>query len=78
MHRTATQRYGTLRREVQELLTEASAGAPITHEVIADLRKRWGDIDAESPIVPQKLHDAVALSLQRPAQSTAAGAWPAR
>ena len=72
LHRTATQRYGTLRREVQELITEVSGGGTITREVLTDLRKRWGEIDAESPIVPQKLHDAVAVSLQGPAERTAA------
>ena len=70
MHRTALQRYGTLRREVAELLTEANTDGTITHEIMTDLRKRWDEIDAESPIVPQKLHDAVSASLQAPAPRT--------
>ncbi len=72
LHLTATQRYGTLRRELQELITEVSAGGTIAREVMTDLRKRWGEIDAESPIVPQRLHDAVVVSLQGPADRIAA------
>ena len=32
---------------------------------ITDLRKRWDEVDADSPSVPQKLYDKVVASLQR-------------
>jgi hypothetical protein len=71
LHRTATQRYGTLRREVEELIADASTGSTITREIMTDVRKRWDEIDGDSPNVSQKLHDAVSASLQSPAQRTA-------
>ena len=77
LHRTATQRYGTLRREVEELIAEAGTGGTITHDMMADLRKRWDQIDADAPTVPQKLHDAVSASLAAPAQRSPAQERPA-
>ena len=70
LHRTASQRYGTLRREVEEVIAEATAGGTITREIVADLRKRWDEIDADAPNVPQKLYDTVSTSMQAPAQRT--------
>lgn len=73
LHRTATQRYGTLRREVEELIAEATSGdGKITPEIITDVRKRWDQIDADSPTVPQKIYDAVCASLKAPRQQTPA------
>jgi hypothetical protein len=65
LHRAAAQHYGPLRREVEELLAELGADATPTPEKIADVRKRWDEVDADSPSVPQKLYDAVVASLQR-------------
>jgi hypothetical protein len=72
LHRAAMQRYGTLRREVEELISEANTDGKITLDIMRDLRKRWDEIDGESPIVPQKLYDAVSASLQAPAPRIAA------
>lgn len=70
LHRVATQRYGTLRREVEELIAEGSTSGTVSHEIMTDLRKRWDQIDADSPTVPQKLHDVASVSLQAPAHHT--------
>lgn len=72
LHHAATQRYGTLRREVEELIAEAGTGGKVTHEMMTDLRKRWDEIDSDSPTVPQKVHDAVSASLQALAEHEAA------
>lgn len=63
-HRSAAQHYGPLRREVEEMLAEAGAGGTLSATKISDLRKRWDEVDADSPNVPQKLYDAVVASLQ--------------
>lgn len=66
-HRASAQHYGPLRREVEEMLAEAGAGGELSSARISDLRKRWDEIDADSPSVPQKLYDAVVATLKRPA-----------
>jgi len=63
LHRAAAQRYGPLRREVEELLAEVDPANPIAHQVVAGLRKRWDEIDADSPSVPQKIYDDALASL---------------
>lgn len=65
LHRSAAQHYGPLRREVEEMLAAAGAGAELSPAKISDLRKRWDEIDADAPSVPQELYDAVVASLQR-------------
>lgn len=65
LHRSAAQHYGPLRREVEEMLAAAGAGGELSPTKISDLRKRWDEIDADAPSVPQKLYDAVVASLQR-------------
>jgi len=65
LHRSAAQHYGPLRREVEEMLAEGGAGANLSQARITDLRKRWDEVDADSPSVPQKLYDKVVASLQR-------------
>ncbi len=69
-HRAAAQRYGPLRREVDELLADAALGGAITHDIVTDLRKRWDTVDADSPNIPQKLYDAVVASLPATAAPT--------
>ena len=65
LHRTATQRYGTLRREVEELIADATNnGGQISREIMTDLRKRWDEIDADAPTVPQKIFDSVCESMK--------------
>lgn len=63
LHRAAAQRYGPLRREVEEVLAEVGAGGTLPRERLTELRKRWDDIDSDSPTVPQGLYDSVVASL---------------
>ncbi len=73
LHRSAAQRYGPLRREVEEMIATSGAGGNVEPSRISDLRKRWDEIDADAPSVPQDLYDAVVASLQSghaPARTT--------
>jgi hypothetical protein len=47
------------------MLAEGGAGGNLSQTKITDLRKRWDEVDADSPSVPQKLYDKVVASLQR-------------
>lgn len=64
LHRSAAQRYGPLRREVEELIAVSGSGATIDPDRISALRKHWDEIDADAPSVPQDLYNAVVASLQ--------------
>jgi hypothetical protein len=62
-HRAAVQLYGPLRREVEELRVLVDAGGEVPSERIENLRKRWDEVESESPNVPQDIYDSVARSL---------------
>lgn len=64
LHRSAAQRYGPLRREVEELIAATGVGGTPDPARISDLRKRWDEIEADAPSVPQDLYDRVVASLQ--------------
>jgi hypothetical protein len=52
-HREAATRYGTLRRELEQL----RAAASLDEEAIATIRTRWDEIDGSSPAVSSRLHE---------------------
>lgn len=53
-HRDASVQYGAIRRELEQL---RAAGMP-ADAAIADLRRRWDEIDAAAPGVPARIHQA--------------------
>ena len=55
-HREAAQRYGDLRRELDELLLFPDAG-PKLKKRMEDLRARWNEVDAMAPTVNPRVHD---------------------
>jgi hypothetical protein len=56
-HKEAAVKYGTLRTELQVMLTSDIAALPDLDARIESLRVRWAGIDAESPTLPKKIYD---------------------
>ena len=59
-HKAAAQKYGMLRRELEEALAlEATATqpAPLPADFTKSFRERWDTLDCQSPNLPQRLLD---------------------
>ena len=54
-HKAAAVKYGTLRREIEERLATCSPTCPCPDDFCTDLRKRWDDVDMQSPTVPEDI-----------------------
>jgi hypothetical protein len=54
VHRETGTRYGSLRRELDEL----RGGAGVTDEALRTIRQRWDDVDATAPPVPPRVYEA--------------------
>jgi hypothetical protein len=65
-HRAASQSYGALRREVEEILATRQEGSPfaVPADLLKSLRERWNAVDNIAPNIPQRLYDAVEASLK--------------
>jgi conflict system pore-forming effector with SLATT domain/protein expressed in petal formation len=61
-HRTAAQKYGVLRREIEEVLAGDPA-APLPPDFLKSFREQWDAVDAASPNLPQSIYDSVEKEL---------------
>jgi hypothetical protein len=68
-HRQIARRIGPLRRECEELRVQLDDGQTLPPDTLSSLRKRWDEIDADAPTVPQKIWNRVAASVLREAAS---------
>lgn len=58
-HKAAAVKYGSLRREVEELLVTGKKEEVLSPSFLKSLRTRWDDVDQVSPAVPQRLLDPI-------------------
>ncbi len=68
-HKSSSQRYGALRREIEEALALHQEGTELPQDFIKTVRTRWDRIDEESPSLSQSLYDDIARDIW-PASST--------
>ena len=57
-HKAAAVQYGTLRREIEDLLTLSEE--LIDRESVKSIRSRWDTVEQESPSIPQRIYDLAA------------------
>ncbi|MBN1884867.1 MAG: SLATT domain-containing protein [Candidatus Krumholzibacteriota bacterium] len=68
-HRVAAQRYGALRRELEEVLHTCTDLTVLPEGYLADIRMRWDEIDKDSPSLSQALYERVARSVRKKRES---------
>lgn len=59
-HKAAAQKYGILRRELEEAMAHAAAAthpAPLPPAFTTSFRERWAELEMQSPNLPQKIYD---------------------
>lgn len=66
-HRAAAQSYGTLRREVEEVLAGLTSDPPVPlpADFLRSLRERWTAVDNAAPDLPQNVYDTVEKQLKK-------------
>lgn len=62
-HKTVSQKYGALRREIEEMLAIHHVAREVPDEFLASVRTRWDQVDDESPSLSQKLYDRIAAQI---------------
>ena len=65
-HKTASQNYGMLRREWEEMGIESASStppAPPSAAFLKSFRERWDAVDQQSPNLPQNVYDSVEKQL---------------
>ena len=65
MHKVASQKYGTLRREIEEFLAFPKGDEDSSEEYLKNIRARWDSIDNYSPSLSQKLYDRIAKGIKK-------------
>ena len=63
MHKQASQKYGSLRRELEELLVFPNGDKNSSKDYLKNIRATWDKIDSESPSLSQKLYDKIAKDI---------------
>ena len=63
-HRVAAQRYGSVRREIEEVLHTCDDLSMLPEGYLADIRKRWDEIDRDSPSLSQELYERIARDVK--------------
>ena len=58
-HRSAAQRYGALRRDIEQTLATGGASAAVPPAYLEDVRSRWDSIDEGSPNLSQRLYGRI-------------------
>jgi len=61
-HKTARDRFSNLRREMETILTKQSSEKEL-EVLIEKIREKWSIIQADSPNVPQAIHDSARAKL---------------
>jgi hypothetical protein len=74
LHRKSAGRYGTIRRQIEELLATHSDDNPCDDAQIDAINKAWSEIEATAPSLSQRLYDR----LSRQAQKAEKQAQPSR
>ncbi len=64
-HKAASQKYGALRREIEEMIATHEEGADFPRDFIKSVRTRWDGIDEESPSLSQELYDKISKDVWR-------------
>ncbi|NHF58038.1 DUF4231 domain-containing protein [Flavobacteriaceae bacterium TP-CH-4] len=64
MHRVASQKYGALRREIEEFLVLPKGMNDNPEDFLINIRSRWDAIDNDSPSLSQKLYDKIAKGIR--------------
>lgn len=62
-HKAASQKYGSLRREIEEYMVLPQNDEISLEEFTTSIRTRWDAIDIDSPALSQKLYDKIAKSI---------------
>lgn len=68
-HKAASQKYGTLRREIEEVIAIHEKGEDLPSHYLKSVRTRWDAVDEESPSLSQDLYDKIAKDVWRGAKS---------
>lgn len=63
MHKQASQKYGSLRRELEEMLVFPNGDKNSSKDYLKNIRVNWDNIDSESPSLSQKLYDKIAKGI---------------
>lgn len=59
-HKTAADKYGSLRRELEAALAVSTDAEPFTREFIDSISNSWDATEKESPSIPQRIFDLAA------------------
>ena len=62
-HKEAAQKYGSLRREIEEFLAQSLTITSPPADFVTQIRTRWDQIDSDTPSLSQRLYDRVAKSI---------------
>jgi len=64
-HKSAAVKYGMLRRELEQFLEDSDESSQILKEFMENFRARWDQVDQESLVVSEKIHDEAVRILER-------------
>ena len=56
-HKLSAAKYGMLRREVEQFLSDPDESREILREFTEGFRARWSQVEQESPTIPQSIHE---------------------
>ena len=59
-HKLASKKYGSLRREMEEVIAAHEKNEDLPKDYLKSVRTRWDGIDEESPNLSQELYDKIA------------------